>query len=140
MNEAFNGLKVALTLAPVLASLFFRKAIEVEMEASSCAVGAMVGQKGKDGKIHPVQLTSRTMEEEEKRYTTSEREVLAGIFALKKFRLYLLSTNPLQLITNHQSLQYGFKQKDVHWRLARWLKFLSECLRCYTDQVVEKGS
>lgn len=44
----------------------------------------------------------------------------------KKFSIYLLSTKPFQLITNHQALQYAFKKKDVHKRLGRWQDFLSE--------------
>ena len=48
------------------------------------------------------------------------------IFALKKFRVYLLSTQRFLLITDHQSLQYALKKKDMHGRLARWMEFLAQ--------------
>ena len=62
----------------------------------------------------------------EKNYSTCEREALAVMFALKKFRVHLLSAEPFTLVTDHQALQYAFKRKNVHGRLARWLDTLAE--------------
>ena len=57
----------------------------------------------------------------ERKYSACERGALAAIFALKKFRVYLLSSIPLKLVTDHQALSYAFRQNDIHGRLARWL-------------------
>ena len=66
------------------------------------------------------------MNTSEREYSACEREALAVIFALKRFRVYLLSSTPLKLITDHQALSYAFRKKDIHGRLARWLDFLAE--------------
>ena len=53
------------------------------------------------------------------------REAVAVIFALKKFRITLLSETFL-LSTDHQALRHAFQKNDVHVRLARWLDLLAE--------------
>ena len=66
------------------------------------------------------------MNTSERDYSACEHEALAVIFALKTFRVYLLSSTPLKLITDHQALSYAFRKKDIHGRLARRLDFLAE--------------
>ena len=48
------------------------------------------------------------------------------IFALRKFRVYLLSTTHFRLITDHDALRYTFQKKNVYGRIARWIDFLAE--------------
>ena len=115
-QKAFEGLKLKLTTPPVL----------VETDASSVAVGAVLAQKKEDKKTHPIQYASRTLSQAEREYSACEREAIAVIFALKKFRVYLLSSDSFTLVMDHQALQYAFKKKDIHGRLARWLDFLAE--------------
>ena len=62
----------------------------------------------------------------EQNYSACEREALAVIFALKKFQVYLLSSEPFILYTAHQALQYAFQKKDIHGSLVRWLELLAE--------------
>lgn len=126
MDKAFHLLKISLSSPPVLAFPNFEKPFGVETDASSVAVGAVLTQKDDDGKTHPVQFASRTMTVAERKYSACEREALAVIFALRKFRLYLLSTEPFILMTDQQALKSAFARKDIHGRLARWLDFLAE--------------
>ena len=126
MQEAFEEVKKKLTSPPVLAFSDFEKSFVVETDASSVDVGAVLAQHKEDGKCHPVQYASRTMNDAEKKYSACEREALAVILALKKFRVYLLSTQKFILVTDHQALQYAFRKKDIHGRLARWMDFLAE--------------
>ena len=126
MRSAFEVLKQKLTTPPLLSLPDFDVPFVVETDASSVAVGAVLAQKKKDGKIHPVQYASRTMKKTERNYSACEREAFTVIFALMKFRVYLLSTQRFLLITDHQSLQYAFKKKDMHGRLACWMDFLAE--------------
>ena len=51
---------------------------------------------------------------------------MAVIFALKKFRVYLLSTTPFKVVTDHQALRFALQKKDMHGRLARWLDLMAE--------------
>lgn len=124
-QNAFSTLKNALTSAPLLAFPDFEAPFIVETDASATAVGAILAQK-QDGLVHPIQYASRTLNDAERNYSACEREALAVIFALRKFRIYLLSSQPFELITDHQALRYAFMKKDVHGRLARWLDFLAE--------------
>ena len=119
MQQAFDELRIKLTSPPVLAYPDFGKLFVVETDASSVSVGAVLAQKKEDGKIHPIQYASRTMNKSERKYSACEREALAVIFALKKFRVYLLSSTPLKLVPNHRALTYASRQKDIHGRLAR---------------------
>ena len=86
---------------------------------------AVLSQKKNDLRIHPVQYASRTLNQAERNYSACEREALAVIFALKKFRIYLLSET-FTLGTNHQALRHAFQKNDVHGRLARWPDLLAE--------------
>ena len=66
------------------------------------------------------------MNASERNYSACEREALVVTFAIKKFRVHLLSAEHFTIVTGHQALQYAFKKKDVHGRLARWLDTLAE--------------
>ena len=126
MRKAFEGLKVTLTSLPVLAFSDFDQPFVVETDLSSVAVGAVLAQRREDKRFHPIQYASRTMTSAERNYSACEREALALLFALKRFRVYLLTTQRFTLITDHQALPYAFKKKDIHGRLARWISFLAE--------------
>lgn len=56
----------------------------------------------------------------------SEREAPAVMFALRKFRVYLLSYEPFLVLTDKQALRAAFVRNDIHGRLACWLYFLAE--------------
>ena len=98
----------------------------VETDASSVSVRAVLAQKKEDGKIHPIQYAICKMNKSERKYSACEREALAVFFALKKFCVYLLSSTPLKLVTDHQALSYAFRERGIHGRLARWIEFLAE--------------
>ena len=123
--EAFLRLKEALTTAPVLAFPDFDLPFIVDTDASSRAVGAVLAQK-QEGRIHPIQYASLSLNSAEKNYSACEREAVAVFFALRKFRIFLLSGQRFDLLTDHQALRYALEKKDVHGLIARWLDFLAE--------------
>ena len=125
MRTAFRELKQRVTSPPLLALPKFDEPFVVETDASNVAVGAVLAQKKEDKKVHPIRYASWTITETEKKYSTCEKEALVVIFALKKFRVYLLSTQKFKLITDHQALQYAFKKKEFHGRLDRWTSWRS---------------
>lgn len=51
------------------------------------------------------------MKSAEREYSACEREAMAGIFSLRKFRVYLFSDNPFTVLTDHKSLQYALQKK-----------------------------
>ena len=125
MQDAFECLKTKLTTAPVLAYPDYKKPFVVCTDASSKAVGAVLSQLDDNGREHPVHYASRVLSGTEVKYSAFEREALAVIFALKKFRHYLLSMR-FKLYTDHQALKYVFNMKDPHGRIARWFSLLAE--------------
>lgn len=66
------------------------------------------------------------MLEAEHQYETYDKDAQAVIFAFKKFRIYLSSSNPFKSATDHKGLSYNFKKKDVHDPLERWMDFIAE--------------
>ncbi|KAK8640169.1 hypothetical protein V6N13_007928 [Hibiscus sabdariffa] len=93
-------------------------------DASDYAVGAVLGQR--KGKIfHPTYYASKTLNDAQVNYTTTEKELLAVIFAFDKFRSYLLGTK-VTVFTDHSAIKYLLSKKDAKPRLIRWILLLQE--------------
>ncbi|KAL4290652.1 hypothetical protein GQ457_14G014500 [Hibiscus cannabinus] len=90
-TKAFNLLKQKLVTAPIVEPPDWKLPFELMCDASDYAVGAVLGQK--KGKIfHPIYYASKTLNDAQVNYTTTEKEMLAVIFAFDKFRSYLIGT------------------------------------------------
>jgi hypothetical protein len=93
-------------------------------DASDYAVGAVLGQRIK--KLpHVIYYASRTLNDAQLNYSTTEKELLAVIFALDKFRSYLLGSKII-IFYDHTALKYLFSKKDAKSRLIRWILLLQE--------------
>ena len=125
MQAAFERLKDALTTAPVLVYPDYSKQFIVSTDASSIAVGAVLSQKDDNGREHPIHYASRSLNSAEKNYSAFERETLGVVFALKKFRHYLIAQK-FTLFTDHEALKYALNMKDPHGRIARWMSLFAE--------------
>lgn len=126
MEDAFHCFKNAMTSPPFLAFPGFKKAFVVNTDASAVALGTFLGQEKEGGKIHPIHFASRTTTAAERNYSACENEALAVVFALRKFRVYLLSSEPFVMLKDQQAPRAAFAGKDIHGRLARWLDFFAE--------------
>ncbi|GJW85321.1 reverse transcriptase domain-containing protein [Tanacetum coccineum] len=82
---------------------------------------------GQEIKKHfrPIHYASKTMTEAEMNYTTTEKEMLAVVYAFEKFRSYLIM-NKSVVYTDHSALKYLFNKKDAKARLLRWVLLLQE--------------
>ena len=78
----------------------------------------MLGQR-KENKLHVIYYVSRTLSEAQLNYATTEKEMLAVIFAFDKFRSYLLGSK-FVVYTDHAALKYLMNKKDSKPRLIRW--------------------
>ncbi|GKA02074.1 transposon ty3-I gag-pol polyprotein [Tanacetum coccineum] len=75
--------------------------------------------------FRPIYYASKTMTEAESNYTTTEKEMLAVVYAFEKFRSYLIM-NKSVVYTDHSALKYLFNKKDAKARLLRWVLLLQE--------------
>ncbi|CAN6566247.1 unnamed protein product [Malus baccata var. baccata] len=128
MNEecvvAFNKLKELLSTAPVIMPPDWSLPFELMCDASDYAVGAILGQRV--NKVpHVIYYASRTLNDAQLNYSTTEKELLAVVFALEKFRSYLIGTKVI-VFSNHAALKYLLTKKDAKPRLIRWILLLQE--------------
>ncbi|CAN6579848.1 unnamed protein product [Malus baccata var. baccata] len=89
--EAFNVLKMKLTTAPVIVAPDWELPFEIMCDASDYAIGAVLGQR-RDKLLHVIYYASRTLNDAQLNYATTEKELLAVVFALDKFRSYLIGS------------------------------------------------
>nr|GFA45505.1 reverse transcriptase domain-containing protein [Tanacetum cinerariifolium] len=133
--EAFQTLKRKLTKAPILIALDWDMPFELMCDASNFAIGAVLGQR-QEKHFRPIHYASKTMTEAESNYTTTEKEMLAVVYACEKFRSYLIMNKSI-VYTDHFALKYLFAKKDSKARLLRWVLLLQE----FTFKVIDiKGA
>ncbi|GKC53738.1 reverse transcriptase domain-containing protein [Tanacetum coccineum] len=108
---------------------------ELMCDASDFAIGAVLGQRhGKH--FRPIHYASKTMNEAESHYTTTEKKMLAVVYAFKKFRPYLILNKSI-VYTDQSALKYLFVKKDSKARLLWWVLLLQE----FTFKVIDtKGA
>nr|GEV53043.1 reverse transcriptase domain-containing protein [Tanacetum cinerariifolium] len=90
---------------------------ELMCDASDFAIGAVLGQRH-DKHFRPIHYASKTMTEAESNYTTTEKEMLAVVYAFEKFRSYLILNKSI-VYTDHSALKYLSAKKDSKARLLR---------------------
>nr|GEY99463.1 reverse transcriptase domain-containing protein [Tanacetum cinerariifolium] len=115
--QAFRTLKEKLTEAPILIAPYWDQPFKLMCDASDFAVGAVLGQRI-EKHFRPIHYASKTMTEAESNYTTTEKEMLAIVYAFEKFRSYLIM-NKIIVYTDHSALKYLFAKKDAKERLLR---------------------
>ena len=85
-----DKLKIAMATAPILVFPDWKKEFHVHVDASSIALGIVLMQPREGALDHPISFARRKLSTAEKNYTMTEREGLAMVYALQKFRNYLL--------------------------------------------------
>jgi hypothetical protein len=114
-KQAFGALKKILTSTPIIQPPNWGVPFEIMCDASDYAVGAVLGQRV-DKLPHVSYYASRTLNDAQLNYSTSQKELLAVIFALDKFRSYLLGSKVI-IYLDHVALKYLFSKKDAKSRL-----------------------
>ena len=79
-------------------------------DASDYAIGAVIGQRI-DGKPHVISYASKTLDDAQRNYTTTEKEMLAVVFAFEKFRSYLVCNKAI-VYTDHAAVRYLMSKKE----------------------------
>jgi hypothetical protein len=119
MPAAFNGVKDALTHAPVLALPdFSSKPMEVRCDASITGIGAVLVQEGR-----PLAFESRRLDDAQMKWTTTEQELYAVHHALTVWRCYLEGVK-FTVVTDHNPLVHLPTQPNLSRKQARWVEYL----------------
>ncbi|GKC70890.1 reverse transcriptase domain-containing protein [Tanacetum coccineum] len=115
--ESFKILKKKLIEAPILVAPDWDLPFEIMCDASDYAVGAVLGQR-KTKNFQPIHYASKTMMDAQAHYTTTEKELLAMVYAFEKFRPYLVLSKTI-VYTDHSALKYLLAKPDAKPRLLR---------------------
>ena len=123
-QEAFDALKTALTSDSVLAFPDFNETFILATDASKTGLGACLSQN-QGGKLRPIAFAGRGFNKAESNYTTTEQELLAVVYAIQQFKVYLLGKK-FEIHTDHAALRWLLDKKETEGRLARWVTFLQQ--------------
>ncbi|XP_025116167.1 uncharacterized protein LOC112577326 [Pomacea canaliculata] len=121
-ERAFVTVKTFLTSDPVLQLPDPSKMYVLSTDASDTGIGAVLMQEH-EGKLFPVCYASRKLNGAERRYSTIEKECLAIVWAVRKFRLYLEGVR-FTIRTDHNPLTYLNTARFENNRVMRWTLFL----------------
>ena len=117
-------LKDKLVSAPIVVAPDWSFPFELMCDASDFAIGAVLGQK-REKIFQVIYYASRTLNDAQLNYATTEKELLAIVFAFDKFRPYLIG-NKVVVHTDHSAIKYLMTKKDAKPRLIRWVLLLQE--------------
>lgn len=123
-DSAFQEIKKMLTSTPILASADFNEQFCIICDASDTGVGGVLFQEN-DGLEHPIAYFSKTLNRCQRKYSTTEKELLAVIYSIEKFRGYVEGTH-FKIITDHSSLIWINSMKNPSPRVARWIMKLNQ--------------
>ena len=124
-EEAFVTLKSRLLSPPILVFPDYAKKFRVSTDASCVGLGAILSQLDDNDNDKVVAYASRSLLPAEKNYHTTERELLAVVWALDRFRPYIYNTE-FDLITDHEPLVRISELNTASSRLVRWKLKLQE--------------
>ena len=123
-EAAFDKLKTMLVSPPIMRSPNWNLPFEIMCDASDYDIGAALGQR-EDKKAFVIYYASKTLDSTQANYTTTEKEFLVVVFALEKFRSYIV-VSPVTIFTDHAALKCLLSKQDTKPRLTRWILLFQE--------------
>ena len=121
-QEKFEELKAFFTTTPIMRAPDWHLPFKVMCDASDLAVGAVLGQRV-EGKSYVVYYASKKLNEAQRNYTLTEKELLAVVYALDKFRSYLIGSD-IVIFIDHSTMKYLLTKQNSKARLIRWVLLL----------------
>ncbi len=115
-------MKEALISAHIMQPPDWELSFEIMCDASDYTVGAVFGQR-KDEKFHAIYYASKTLNDAQINYATTKKEFLVVVFAIDKFRSYLIGSKVIVII-DHAAIRYLLNKKEAKPRLIRWILLL----------------
>ena len=123
-HTSFEEIKSRLVEAPIMEKPDWNKEFEIMCDASDYAMGAILGHRT-DKVFRAIYYASKTFNEAQENYSTTEKEMLEIVFACEKFRPYILGSHII-IHTNHAAIKYLMAKKEAKPRLIRWVLLLQE--------------
>jgi hypothetical protein len=114
-QKAFDHMKEVMGTCPVLALPYFTLPFVLECDAFDEGIEVVLMQGG-----HPIVFESRKLSHPERLYSIYDKEMLAMMHALTKFRQYLVGSK-FVVKTDHNSVKYFLEQKDLNERQQKWV-------------------
>ena len=102
----------------------WNREFEIMCDASDFAMGAVLGQKAKKV-FKAIYYASKTFNKAQENYSTTEKKMLAIVFACENFRPYIFGSHVI-IHTDHAAIKYLIAKKEAKLRLIRWVLFLQE--------------
>ena len=127
-EEAFQELKRKLIEPPILARPDFSKPFILHTDASTIGLGAILAQKDDEGRERVIYYASRGLNTAESKYSVTSLELMAVVWAVKKFYIYLQCSH-VDIYTDHSALKGLLKTrslKDYNKQVNRWVLFLQD--------------
>ncbi|XP_021759097.1 uncharacterized protein LOC110723991 [Chenopodium quinoa] len=123
-KKDFDDLKDKLTSALVIRPPDWSLSFEIMCDASNKVVGAVLDQR-KDKESYVFHYASKSLDYAQCNYTVTEKEMYVVVFALEKFRPYLLGTRVI-VYSDHAALKYLLEKSHSTPKLLRWMLLLQE--------------
>ena len=123
-QNSFEEIKSRLVEALIMAKPDWNREFEIMCDASDFAMGAILGQKAKKV-FKAIYYANKTFNEAQENYSTTEKEMLAIVFACEKFRPYILGSHVIIHI-DHATIKYLMSKKEAKPRLIKWVLLLQE--------------
>jgi transposase InsO family protein len=118
-QSAFEKVRDALVSKPVLAVADPNKPYVLHTDASDHAMGAILMQEDENGEARPIAYASKTFNDAQRNYDTTEREALAIVWALQHFNTYC-EGHKYTLLTDHAALSFIRSNTNASKRIYRW--------------------
>ena len=125
MSEQFQRVKDLFIDIVILKFPMQGRRFYLQCDASNYAYGGQLYQIDQEGEIAVIAYTSRTFKNAERNYFTTEKELLAIVQCLKKFRIRILG-QPLTIITDNKALTFIQKCHLNNTRITRWILAIQE--------------
>ena len=124
-EKEFLDLKDSLARIPSLFLPDMKREFILYTDSSSTALGAVLAQFDKNNFPCPVAFASRKLKDVESRYSATERELLAVVWAINYFKCYLYN-NKFTVFTDHAALTNSLKMSNPPSRIGRWLTAIAD--------------
>ena len=102
----------------------FDREFILQTDASDYGLGAVLSQIDNNGCEKVIAFASRTLSDRERKYSTTEKEACAVVYAMNHFRVYLLGRK-FKVITDHNALRWLYSM-EAKGQLAHWVMDLQE--------------